>query len=76
MHVIIDISATDSGENIFADDDNYNEDVMMVRVILLLGCTGFRVLVNYDFDEIEGCQEFDACNYNADLTDPTDCNII
>ena len=65
-----DVSATDSGDCIFADDDNCECDNGSV---LFQDSDGDGVC---DFDEIEGCQEFDACNYNADATDPADCTYI
>ena len=65
-----DVSATDSGDCIFADD---NCEVCDNGSVLFQDSDGDGVC---DFDEIEGCQDSDACNYNADATDPADCTYI
>ena len=65
-----DVSATDSGDCIFADD---NCEVCDNGSVLFQDSDGDGIC---DFDEILGCQDSDACNYNTDATDPADCTYI
>jgi hypothetical protein len=63
-----DANATDPGTCIFADD---NCEVCQGETAVLQDADGDGVC---DGNEVEGCQDAAACNYNADATDAGTCD--